>query len=196
MAKKRRTRRRKTMRESGGTLSRRRKTTRRRRRRGLSEALTFAKGNVGDTVRAGVSGFVGGMASNWLSDTIAPESRMGEFALNTGLAFAACLMGMPNTGAGVMGAYGQRVADRVRRGLRENADYADSEALSEDPVFLDENGTPLYLNEEDGNFYYMGEDGNYYLADNGDDVQYLAEAPYYLAEQNGLPVAYPQDGNW
>jgi hypothetical protein len=193
MAKKRRTRRRKTMREGGAVLSRRRRSPRRRRARGLSESIAgISKGTIGETFRSGVSGFVGGMAGNWLSKTIAPESRTGEFFLNAGLAFGACFMGLPNTGAGVMGAYGQRVADRLRKGLREGAEFADDESLNEEPLFLDEDGNAMYLNEEDGNFYYMSEDGAYYLAE---DAEYLADHATYLAE-TPLPVAYPDAGNW
>lgn len=172
---------------SEGTLlsARRRKTTR-RRRRGLSEGLSAMIGTKGAEAGSSVlSGFAGGYASGFVTNLVTggTPNKMTEGILNIGGALALAYFGMPNVGAGVVGAYAERVRVRMQT-MSEGYDYAHDTALDEDttlPVFVDENGTTM-LSDENGNFFYLEETA----------PQFLAEeiAPQYLAE-NVLPGYIP-----
>lgn len=116
-------------------------------------------------------GFGGGVA--YVADLLVGKDKPGLRAV-TQLGLAVLIgggFGMPQTGAGVAGAYAYNLIDNLKSGLSEMEDtkYADEDALDQYPDALDEEGNPMFL-AEDGNFYYLeefelSEDGEYYLAE-------------------------------
>jgi hypothetical protein len=136
-----------------------------------------------------LSGGAGGGIA-FLADMLVGTEKPGLRALaNLGSAvlFAGAFK-MPNTGAGIAGAYAKSLFEGLyNKALSEmeNEDYANEDALDQYPDALDENGTPMYL-AEDGNFYYLDEfeladDGNYYLSETGQAPLYPS---YYIPAFN------------
>lgn len=161
----------------------RRKTSSRRkgsrRRKGfLSEAFTPATAM--QSARGTFSGLLGGGISYGLNRIIPGESPLVHGLANLGSAFlASAVMKAPSLGAGIAGAYGYQLAERLAgKAMSEDADYADEDSLSEYPDALDEDGTPMFL-AEDGNFYYLEE---FELAESFQDEQmyprYVNSAQY------------------
>lgn len=139
---------------SPGRKSRRRKGGRRRKRGFLSEGFsTSAMQNSGKAV---LSGLVGGGIANILNRFEVPA--WGRAVMNLGASFVAgTVLGMPNVGAGMAGAYGLLLSEQLTQGtLKENFDYADQNVLSDHPQFADAEGNPMFL-AEDGNLYYLEE---------------------------------------
>jgi hypothetical protein len=113
------------------------------------------------SARGSFSGLVGGGISYGLNRVVPGESPLVHGLVQLGASFlAGAVMKAPNLGAGIAGAYGYQLAERLAgKAMGEDmdsADYADEDSLSQYPDALDENGTPMFL-AEDGNFYYLEE---------------------------------------
>ena len=184
---KKHTRKRRRMSE-GTPLSARKRS--RRKKRGLSEGLSAIVGTHGaQAVGAGLSGFIGGYASGFVTNIVTggTANRTTEGLINIGGALALAYFGMPNVGAGVIGAYAERVRVRMA-GISEGYDYANETALNENtdmPVFMDEAGNPVLISEG-GEMFYLEETTPL----SATAPQFIAEAPQFLAE-NVLPGYVP-----
>jgi hypothetical protein len=128
------------------------KTARRRRtkRSGLADAFTpsSAKAAAMDMVK----GSLGGLA------TAVIEKGMSKIATGTNaklLTTGAVLLGsfithavmkQPSVSSGMMGAQAYQWSKEIP-GLNDDAEFADEDALADEPDAFAEDGTPLYLNE-------------------------------------------------
>lgn len=107
--------------------------------------------------KAILSGMVGGAGSRMISKLIPEENTLTQGLVQLGASFmVASVLKMPNVGAGMAGAYGAKLVDKLTGTMSENADYSEADGLDQYPDALDENGTPMFLSE-DGNFYYLEE---------------------------------------
>ena len=153
MAKKRRIRRKRTLSAKG---SRRRRSS---SRKGILSEM-FTPATAMQSGKAVISGMVGGMASRVIGKVIPGENALTSALVNLGASFiSSAVLKMPNLGAGIAGAYGAQLFDKLTGGMGEDSeetDYASVNGLDKYPDALDENGNPLFLSE-DGNFYYLEE---------------------------------------
>jgi len=163
------------------------KKRRRSRGRGLSELF----GGGTSAMMAGrhtLSGTAGGFLAGLLNDVL-PDKTNFFWRSVANLVPAYLVSGtlkMPNTGAGMAGAFGVIAYQKLRSGnLQEEYDYANPDVLSEYPMFADAQGNPMAL-AEDGNLYYLDEGGN--LIDPNDEL-FSADREMYL--QEGI---YPEGG--
>lgn len=144
-----------------------RKRSRPRRRGGLSEIASAESWQ--DAGNATLSGAIGGAVA-YTADRLMPNgwgtgARAIGFTLLSGL--TAVVMKKPRAAAGIAGGGAVIVLDELlNKTLSEEAAYADINALSEMPMFLDEAGNAMYLNE-DGELSYLQE---------GDERAYLQES--------------------
>jgi len=181
MAKKRRKKRSTTL--SAGLarkVSKRRTTRRRRRKTGLSEMFSPATAthSAKNMVGGAIGGFGYGMLKPALDTSI--ENKFAKGAIVLGASFAAsAVLKMDAVSSGIAGAWGYDLS-RQMQGLGEmdETEFADDDALNEEPEYLDENGNPMFL-AEDGNFYYLEEMEEDTEEQEMGEPMYLADAGFY-----------------
>lgn len=157
MAKRKRKTSRKRRLSSNKGLSRRGRS---RSRKGLLSEM-FSPQAATQTGRAVLSGIAGGMLSKGIDRLLPVENQLTKGLIQLGASFVmGAVLKVPNLGAGIAGAYGAGLAERLfsprPMGEMENEEYADPDALSAYPDALDDNGRPMYL-AENGEFYYLEE---------------------------------------
>jgi hypothetical protein len=104
-----------------------------------------------------LSGMVGGAGSRLISKLIPEENTLTQGLVQLGASFiVSSVLKMPNVGAGMAGAYGAKLMDKLTGTMSEEGEYTEANGLDRYPDALDENGTPMFL-AEDGNFYYLEE---------------------------------------
>lgn len=157
-------------------------TKRRRRKKGLSSAPTrrrrssSKKGLLSDmfnptiamqSAKNTISAGVGGVGAMIVNKAILPSTagKGMKTLVALGVGFLASSFGMANVGSGFTGGM---MALTFQNGLmNEDADFANPNVLSDQPMFLDEDGNPMVLEENDGEPYYR------YLTE--DEVQMYAQ---------------------
>ena len=161
-------------------LSAKRRT--RRKKRSLSEGLSAIVGTHGaNAVSVSLGGFLGGYASGFVTNIVTggTANKTTEGLINVGGALALAYFGMPNVGAGVLGAYAERLRVSMQT-MSEGYDYANERAFEENtnmPVFMDEEGNAVMVSEE-GEMYYLEETTPL----SATAPEFLAETPQFLAE--------------
>jgi len=119
---------------------------RRSRRGGLHAASTQMMSAAKHSGAAAIGGYLGSMLNGMMPEKV---GTIGRIAIGIGLGIAAeQFANMPNVGAGAVGAI--VALNNPTKGL---AEFADEDTLSEEPLYLSEDGQPLMLSE-DGDFYY------------------------------------------
>jgi len=135
------------------SASGKRTTVRRRKRKGgLSEM--FSPTVAMNSAKATLAASAGGMGAVFLNKIVpATWGKLPRVAIGFGLGFLATSLGMGSTGAGFTGG---TMALTFQNGLmNEDANFADDSSLSDQPLFLDEDGNPMVLEEgEDGSASY------------------------------------------
>jgi hypothetical protein len=135
---------------AGGGGVRRRNT--RRRRRGLSEN---GKGGWVDTAKKTGLGMAGGFGAVIAHKLIIPAAtgKVPRVIAALAVGLLATKFGAPSIGSGFTGGL---TALTFQNGvLADEADYADQNALSDQPIFLSEDGTVMVLEEgSDGTSFY------------------------------------------
>jgi hypothetical protein len=116
------------------------------------------------TIGAGSGGGLAIVAHKLTPATVPKIARVGGSFI---LGLVAARFGMPSTGAGF---FGGTIALNFQNGLMgEDANYANNNALSDMPIYLDEQGQPMVLEEgQDGTSGYR------YLSD--EEVAELTES--------------------
>lgn len=146
--KKRTTKRRKRSLSQGLPLSKRgKRRTTRRRKTGLSEMFNPATATAtGKTV---LSGLIGGGAYHILNKLIKSDNTMIKGGTMLAASFiAGAVLKMPNVAAGISGAFGSQLADKIfAGGLSEMEEYDYATELEQLPEVLSESGEPMYLTE-------------------------------------------------
>lgn len=103
--------------------------------------------NAGKTVGSGAAGGIAGLAIHKLLPVATGKFMRVIIAGISG--YGAAVFGYPNIGAGATGA---QLALAFQNGFMgddmEENEFADDEALSEMPVYLDEDGTPFVMEED------------------------------------------------
>lgn len=183
--RKRKTRKRKTGLHSQAGLSKRGATRRRRTKRktGLGEAFSPAQATHSAKNMAG--GAIGGFAYGFGKPAIdsATDNKLIQGLVVLGASFlASSVMKMDAVSSGIAGAWGADMS-RKMQGLSEmnETEFADDDALSEEPEYLDEAGNPMFL-AEDGNFYYLEE-----MNEDEEDEHGALDEPTFLADGNFYP---------
>ena len=152
--------------------------SRRRAKKGLLSELfsaSTATSTAKNMAAAAGGGYAYGIVSPLVSSNI--ENPLAQNAVKLGLSFVtSAVLKMPNLSAGMAGAWGYELANKMT-GLSEmnEADFVDEDSLEEYPEFMDEAGNPVYL-ADDGSYVYLNEMNEM----NEDDM--MDEAPTYLAE--------------
>lgn len=152
----------------------------RRRSKGLSEAFSPAQATHSAKNMAG--GAIGGFAYGFGKPAIdsATDNKLLQGAIVLGFSFlASSVMKMDAVSSGIAGAWGAEMS-RKMQGLSEmnETDFADDNALDEEPEYLDEDGNPMFL-AEDGNFYYLEEMNEDEEQEHLDEPMYLADGSFY-----------------
>ncbi|HLF52331.1 hypothetical protein [Flavobacterium sp.] len=193
--KKRRTRKR-SMSESG--LSRRvsgtRTTARRRRTRSRSKGMLsemFSPATAQQTGKAMLSGAIAGYGVASIEPMLQGLPKWAKHATLLGGSFlTGTVLKMPNMSVGIASAWGYSFAKDMQA-MGEDGDWADEDAMDEEPEYLDEAGNPMFL-AADGNFYYldeddeMSEDDEFMDEDDEDEMseEFLADDSIYPAYVN------------
>lgn len=122
----------------------------RRSRRGLSAGMsaTSMMNSAKAAGGAAIGGYLGGMINGMLPEKIGTLGRIGIGVL-IGIG-ANQFLNMPNLASGTVGGF--VALNNPTKGLSE---FAAEDTLSEEPMYLSEDGEPLMLSE-DGEFYYAG----------------------------------------
>ena len=134
----------------------------RRRSGGLSDMFnpTIAMQSAKTTLAAGG----GGLLAMVVNKSILPPTAGKVAKVGTALigGFIASAFGMASVGSGFAGGL---MALTFQNGLlaeddMQETEFADDNVLSDQPIFLDDDGNPMYLNDGDGQpFYqYLNED--------------------------------------
>lgn len=119
----------------------------RSKKTGLSEMFNPATATAtGKTI---LSGLVGGAGFYILNKLIKPDNTMLKGGVMLGSAFiVGGVLKMPNVAAGLSGAFGSQLADKIfSGGLSEMEEYDYATELEQLPEVLSENGEPMYLTE-------------------------------------------------
>lgn len=156
----------------------RRRSSRRRAKKGLLSELfsaSTATATAKNMAAAAGGGYAYGIVSPLVTNNI--ENPLAQNAVKLGLSFVtSAVLKMPNLSAGMAGAWGYELANKMT-GLSEmnEAEFVDEDSLDEYPEYLDEAGNPVYL-AADGSYVYLDEMNEM----NEDDM--MDEAPTYLAD--------------
>lgn len=134
------------------------KPHKRRRKRGLSAGVNQA--SMMNSLKLAGAGAIGGylanMTNNMLPEKIGALGRIGVGVL--GGAVVSQFLGYNNIASGWVGGY--VALNNPKSGLSEDVEFADDDALSEEPLYLSEEGIPLTLNE-DGSYSYAADSYGY-----------------------------------
>ena len=129
---------------------RRKHTRRRRSRKGLSEMFSAATAQAAakSILMGAAGGVLGGGVHRLVKDKNAGV-RIGSGLIVSFLTYS--VAGMPNMASGMAGAFAALesgfIYDKMLSEGGNYYDYADSSALNEMPIYLNEAGEAIYLNE-------------------------------------------------
>lgn len=128
----------------------------RRRKSGLSAKMS--KTQLMPTLKAAAGGAVGGYAASLINPMLPTKlGSLGRIGIGVGIgAIANMFLNAPNVGSGVVGAMVALNNIKTTLSEEELAEYAGYDSLSEEPMYLSEDGIELSM-DEDGNYYYQGE---------------------------------------
>ncbi len=156
---------RKTHKKKGLSSPFKRKTTHRRKRKGLSDMFnpTMAMNAAKNTLLASGGGF-GAVIVNknilpakWGKPGQVITGLLGGFLLET---FSMPILGASFSGGMAALAFQNGLLSEMEEIDEDNAEFTDAKALSEAPLFLDEEGNPMVLEEDANGAYYR------YLSEN------------------------------
>lgn len=141
------------------TIHRPKRTSSPMRRKSRKSGLSaVGKAKLMPTLKAAAGGAVGGYAASLINPMLpAKFGNLGRIGIGVGIgAVANMFLNSPNVGSGIVGA--MVALNNIKTGLSEEelAEYAGYDSLSEEPMFLSEDGMELTM-DEDGNYYYQGE---------------------------------------
>lgn len=172
MARKRKTKRSVSVRSAAPTRTKRAVKTARRRRskKGLADAFTpsSAKAAATDMVKGAIGGGVTAIIEKGASVIVTGTNGklISTVAVIVGSFITHAVMKQPSISAGMIGAQAYAWAKEIPGLNDDDANFADYDALADQPDYMAEDGTPYYLNE-DGELEEMDQD---YMADD-----YMAE---------------------
>lgn len=119
---------------------------RKRKSHGLSAGKTQLTSSLMASGGGAVGGYLASMVNGMLPDKI---GTIGRIAIGIGFGVVSQqFLNAPNVGSGIVG--GMLALNNPTKGLGE---FAEDDALSEEPLYLSEMGEELTLGE-DGNYYY------------------------------------------
>lgn len=127
---------------------------RRKRSRGLAAGVNQAAimGSLKSAGAGAIGGYLASVTNRMIPGSLGTLGRIGIGVL--GGAAVNTFLQMPNVASGWVGGY---VALNNVKGMAEDVEFAEDDILSEEPMYLSEDGIPLTLNE-DGSYSYMGEE--------------------------------------
>lgn len=132
-------------------------TKHRRKRSGLS-AAKMSSAKLMPVLKASAGGAVGGYAASLINPMLpAKFGSLGRIGIGVGIgAVTNMFLNSPNVASGIVGA--MVALNNIKTNLSEEelAEYAGYDSLSEEPMYLSEEGIELTM-DEDGNYYYSGE---------------------------------------
>lgn len=114
-----------------------------------------------NSAKSTLTSALGGYGAIVVNKTILPTTwgKPGRVISGLVAGFLLTNFGMPTLGASLTGGM---TALTFKDGLlNDDANFAEQEALNDQPKFLDEAGNPLFLDEKTGEFYYPVNEGEY-----------------------------------
>ena len=194
MARRRKKRTSSAKRTSSTRKTRTKRRGRRRKKSMLSEIVSpegFKR-----TGKSYLGGLVGGVGAAGI-DALLPanSSVMWRVAANGGVALVAGAMGWDSVAAGMGGATGYQLGQKLTQKLlseMEEEEMADDDVLSDYPDALDEAGNPMFLAEDEYVERGLAAAGEFYYLEELEEMEeaYLADS-YYLSESFQANDMYP-----
>lgn len=175
--------RKRTLSANGLPAKRRRLPT---RKRGLLGQMGITDARVRGSAQDAFYGGIGGILASVIDSAFAPGTPTGKRLLWLGGAsvVVGAMLEAPRVGAGVAGAAGYILADRMglpkqlsSHNMHEET-WINPQTLSEMPMYLDEGGHPIAMSEDEmylaqGDEYYLAQDTDLYPGEFDDYASYI-----------------------